>query len=340
MGIFDKIKKFADEIDKKVENLDNSIKEFDNELKMDDGKESNQESQSSEPKKPGALEKEEKSSKLKKDIPTKKEKNPVKKKKKKKNNPSGWDKPWGGEDWRVSPPEDTDDDYAKEKKLNISMENNWVYYVRNNSVFRAQPEYIDFDEYPHLKDNPDYKNNCETINAMMVADNVKMKKGLFYFIDDNGDVCSTDKEHIYEAWNDWIEQNAVYDKKAEYESQQALEDEKIDKEIELRNNIIELLKNNTEKFTASDIDARLKSFDVDLVKEICEELYHEGTINRTGNYRYYIFSENEQSSDNLKKDESEEVDVENELEKFKGMLDKGLITQEDYDAKKKELLGL
>ena len=76
-----------------------------------------------------------------------------------------------------------------------------------------------------------YKNNCETINAMMVADNVKMKKGLFYFIDDNGDVCSTDKEHIYEAWNDWIEQNAVYDKKAEYESQQALEDEKIEKRL-------------------------------------------------------------------------------------------------------------
>ena len=45
------------------------------------------------------------------------------------------------------------------------------------------------------------------------------------------------------------------------------------------------------KYTASDIDARLKSFDVDLVKKICEQLYHDGTINRTGNYRYYIFSE-------------------------------------------------
>ena len=55
---------------------------------------------------------------------------------------------------------------------------------------------------------------------------------------------------------------------------------------------IELLKNTTDKYTASDIDARLKSFDVDLVKEICEQLYHDGTINRTGNYRYYIFSEN------------------------------------------------
>ena len=33
-------------------------------------------------------------------------------------------------------------------------------------------------------------------------------------------------------------------------------------------------------------------------------------------------------------------DDEFKLEKLKGLLDKGLITQEDYDAKKKELLGL
>ena len=37
---------------------------------------------------------------------------------------------------------------------------------------------------------------------------------------------------------------------------------------------------------------------------------------------------------------SEEVDVEKELEKLKGLLDKGLITQEAYDAKMNQLLGL
>ena len=37
---------------------------------------------------------------------------------------------------------------------------------------------------------------------------------------------------------------------------------------------------------------------------------------------------------------SEEVDIEKELEKLKGLLDKGLITQEQYDAKSNELLGL
>jgi|TARA_Y100000031_G_scaffold138999_1_gene165382 hypothetical protein len=37
---------------------------------------------------------------------------------------------------------------------------------------------------------------------------------------------------------------------------------------------------------------------------------------------------------------TEEVDIEKELEKLKGLLDKGLITQEQYDAKSNELLGL
>jgi len=37
---------------------------------------------------------------------------------------------------------------------------------------------------------------------------------------------------------------------------------------------------------------------------------------------------------------SGEVDIETKLEKFKSMLDKGLITEEEYQAKKEELLAL
>ncbi len=37
---------------------------------------------------------------------------------------------------------------------------------------------------------------------------------------------------------------------------------------------------------------------------------------------------------------SDVIDVKSELKKFKEMLDDGLIEKEDYDAKKKELLGL
>ena len=190
--------------------------------------------------------------------------------------------------WNVPPPQDAKDDYVKISELNIFMDSRYKYWIGNDGrVWRASAIF-----------NEDLKNNFEDSSSELVADGIDKENGYYYFIDDDGDVCSTDKEHIYEAWNDWIEQNAVYDKKAEYESQQALEDEKIDKEIELRSNIIELLKNNTEKFTASDIDARLNSFDVDLIKEICEELYHEGTINRTGNYRYYIFSEDIVTNEN------------------------------------------
>ena len=36
----------------------------------------------------------------------------------------------------------------------------------------------------------------------------------------------------------------------------------------------------------------------------------------------------------------ETIDVKGELEKYKSMLDDGLISQEDYEAKKKELLDL
>ena len=54
--------------------------------------------------------------------------------------------------------------------------------------------------------------------------------------------------------------------------------------------ILRLLKSlNGQKITASDIDARLSIYEVDLVKEICENLYHSGQINRTLNYRYYIY---------------------------------------------------
>ena len=174
----------------------------------------------------------------------------------------------------------------------------------------------------------------------MRIDEIKMKKDLFYFIDDDGDVCSTNRKDIYEKWNDWIEQNAVYDKKLEHEEQKELEEEKTENRIELRINIIQLLEKRNDKLTASDIDAHLHSTDIDLVKEICEELYHDGEINRTGNYRYYIFFKNQSPSKDIKRNAIKDVDIETELKKFKRLLDKNLITKEDYDAKKKELLGL
>jgi hypothetical protein len=93
---------------------------------------------------------------------------------------------------------------------------------------------------------------------------------------------------------------------------------------------------------ASDIDAHLKHQDVDEIKELCEEMYHNGEISRTGNYRYFILTKEKKKPKpkNASAAKPEKVDVKAELKKYKEMLDEGLITQEDYDAKKKELLGL
>lgn len=111
---------------------------------------------------------------------------------------------------------------------------------------------------------------------------------------------------------------------------------------EMTKTIKKLLKDKAVKMPASDIDAHLKHQNVDEIKELCEEMYHNGEISRTANYRYFILDEEKKKPKPKKVSEPkpEAVDVEKELEKFKGMLDKGLINQEDYDAKKKELLGL
>jgi antitoxin component YwqK of YwqJK toxin-antitoxin module len=55
----------------------------------------------------------------------------------------------------------------------------------------------------------------------------------------------------------------------------------------LKNYTIELLKGRGTKMPASDIDAHLKHQNVDEIKELCEEMYHDGKIGRTGNYRYF-----------------------------------------------------
>jgi hypothetical protein len=54
--------------------------------------------------------------------------------------------------------------------------------------------------------------------------------------------------------------------------------------------IVNLLKKQKSKMPTSDIDAFLKHKDVDEIKDLCEEMYHDGKISRTGNYRYFVLS--------------------------------------------------
>ena len=101
-----------------------------------------------------------------------------------------------------------------------------------------------------------------------------------------------------------------------------------------------LLKEKNIKMPVSDIDAFLKHQNVDEIKEFCEELYNDGEISFAGNGRYFVLTEGQEKPKKASAPKSEEVDVEKALEKLKGLLDKGLITQEQYDAKSNELLGL
>ena len=52
--------------------------------------------------------------------------------------------------------------------------------------------------------------------------------------------------------------------------------------------IIAFLKKEKTKLPASDIDFQLKIGNIDLVKALCEELYRDKKIGRTGNYRYFV----------------------------------------------------
>ena len=60
----------------------------------------------------------------------------------------------------------------------------------------------------------------------------------------------------------------------------------------IENKIIKLLKEyHPKKMRASNLDAHLKHNNVDEIKEICENIYDDGKIGRTFNFRYFILSE-------------------------------------------------
>ena len=110
--------------------------------------------------------------------------------------------------------------------------------------------------------------------------------------------------------------------------------------LQVKNLVVNLLKEKAVKMPASDIDAFLKHQNVDEIKELCEGMYHNGEISRTANYRYFVLTEEKKRPKKTTAPKLEKVDIEKELEKLKGLLDKGLITQEVYDAKMNQLLGL
>ena len=109
---------------------------------------------------------------------------------------------------------------------------------------------------------------------------------------------------------------------------------------ELKRKIPKLLKEKAIKMPASEIDAFLDHRDVDMVKEVCEELYQNGKINRTGNYRYFILTEEKKKPKPKKASapKSESTDIPKQIKKLRDLKDQGILTEEEFQNKKKELL--
>ena len=152
-------------------------------------------------------------------------------------------------------------------------------------------------------------------------------------------VMTIDVENIKKNKEKWK-------KRIETEWQEAikLHSDKIEiakkKKEKLENDIVDLLKEKAIKMPVSDINALLKYGDIDAIKKTCEEMYENGKIDFAGNGRYYIQTAQEEKKKKSTSNKSEPVDVKSELKKYNEMLDEGLITQEEYDTKRKQILGL
>ena len=83
------------------------------------------------------------------------------------------------------------------------------------------------------------------------------------------------------------------------------------------------------------VECNYKEF-LKILKDFDSALFNKQYISLFGIDPFTIVNKQIESKPEI----AEVVNIENELEKFKGMLDKGLISDEDYNAKKKELLGL
>ena len=105
-----------------------------------------------------------------------------------------------------------------------------------------------------------------------------------------------------------------------------------------KNQIIELLNEKAVKMPASDIDAFLKYKNVDEIKELCEQMYHSGEINRTSNYRYFILKEEKKQSKESSVSKSQ-IDKLKEIKVLVDLFEDGTLTKEVFINKVREKLN-
>lgn len=103
-------------------------------------------------------------------------------------------------------------------------------------------------------------------------------------------------------------------------------------DVDIEKEIIDFLTEKIgKKYSVGDLHQVLDCtiIDEDRIRSIANQLYFDEKISRDGNHKYYIEDKTEDKIE----------DIKSELNKYKDLLDSGLITQEDYDKKKNELLG-
>jgi hypothetical protein len=231
------------------------------------------------------------------------------------------------------PPKDTNykDTNYKDDYDRISKD---VYKLLNDNkgrVFNNQ-DIMDELQIP----STEFDDSVFQLNSLLIDDEEFMKNDDVIF-EDGGGVGDDE----YSGWllcigktdkTDSLRSMREAEKKRILDKEKQKEDRRVKN---LKSSIIKLLEEQGTKIPASDIDAHLKNKNVDEIKEVCEEMYHDGEISRTSNYRYFVLTKKKS-----KPTQSKQVDIGKELKKYKDLLDQELITQDDYDAKKKELLGL
>jgi len=84
------------------------------------------------------------------------------------------------------------------------------------------------------------------------------------------------------------------------------------------------------------VEFSLSNKQMKILKDFDSALFNKQYISLFGIDPFTIFNKQSESKPQI----SEVTNIEKELEKLKGLLDKGLITQEQYNAKSNELLGL
>ena len=91
--------------------------------------------------------------------------------------------------------------------------------------------------------------------------------------------------------------------------------------------IIKLLVEQNKKLSVSDINALLKTKDIDGIKESCENLYNNGDIDFAGQGRYYIFSEDNKKT---KSKSGNNSTLKSEIKVLLDLFKKDILTKEQF----------